>query len=161
MLFRVWCVCLQGAPRVIYVSSDLGDHFNKALLPTASSEQVGESNFELKYGSLTLNYTAFIAYAYTPSHAHTVRFVLNCLSECVLLIQQKRKLSHKSTPTHASMSFTHYHSHMFLLSVCSSTHFWMVMKTWSLYMWTALEVQTNIRLISRFISPFLISDMFD
>ncbi|XP_017561920.1 sortilin isoform X1 [Pygocentrus nattereri] len=29
----------QGSPRVIYVSSDQGDYFNKALLPTASSEQ--------------------------------------------------------------------------------------------------------------------------
>ncbi|XP_072528644.1 sortilin isoform X2 [Salminus brasiliensis] len=29
----------QGSPRVIYVSSDQGDNFNKALLPTASSEQ--------------------------------------------------------------------------------------------------------------------------
>ncbi|XP_066524564.1 sortilin [Hoplias malabaricus] len=29
----------EGSPRVIYVSSDNGDHFSKALLPTASSEQ--------------------------------------------------------------------------------------------------------------------------
>uniref|UniRef100_A0A8B9JTA9 Sortilin-like n=1 Tax=Astyanax mexicanus TaxID=7994 RepID=A0A8B9JTA9_ASTMX len=29
----------QGSPRVIYVSSDQGENFNKALLPTATSEQ--------------------------------------------------------------------------------------------------------------------------
>uniref|UniRef100_A0A4W5MBF1 Sortilin N-terminal domain-containing protein n=1 Tax=Hucho hucho TaxID=62062 RepID=A0A4W5MBF1_9TELE len=32
-----------GAPRVIYVSSDQGDHFNKAQLPSASTEQVGQA----------------------------------------------------------------------------------------------------------------------
>ncbi|XP_026870065.2 sortilin isoform X2 [Electrophorus electricus] len=29
----------QGSPRVIYVSSDQGDHFSKALLPSATTEQ--------------------------------------------------------------------------------------------------------------------------
>uniref|UniRef100_A0A4W4F5V8 VPS10 domain-containing protein n=1 Tax=Electrophorus electricus TaxID=8005 RepID=A0A4W4F5V8_ELEEL len=32
-------VCWQGSPRVIYVSSDQGDHFSKALLPSATTEQ--------------------------------------------------------------------------------------------------------------------------
>lgn len=33
-------LCLQGSPRVIYVSSDQGDHFRKAQLPSATTEQV-------------------------------------------------------------------------------------------------------------------------
>jgi len=33
-------LCLQGSPRVIYVSSDQGDHFKKAQLPSATTEQV-------------------------------------------------------------------------------------------------------------------------
>ncbi|CAB1346155.1 unnamed protein product, partial [Coregonus sp. 'balchen'] len=32
-------ISIDGAPRVIYVSSDQGDHFNKAQLPSASTEQ--------------------------------------------------------------------------------------------------------------------------